>query len=156
MASGDVEKPKTEEEALENMLCCNFCVRCQEIFTGDIDRLDRSRWISHHRNLSEIKRAVQEGCYICSRSWKNATLDNPKFFEFIPETSMPNFSMRYQISFEHEARYSSLDGPHNTIRIVLHCNREEDGRPVIRHNDNFLAFSSKGKCRYTHTLFFLR
>jgi hypothetical protein len=145
-AEMDIENsaPKNEEDDWEDMLCDSFCPECQQIFTGDIERLDNSRWFLHHQSLSAIESAVHENCYICLRSWTNATLKNADFFKSTLGASLATFSMKYQISFEHDARYSSLDGPHNTIRIVLDCNRQQDDIPDMTHTDNFLAFSSQG------------
>lgn len=143
-----VGAPQNEEDGLESMLCSTFCSTCQEMFTGDIERYKNSNWFLHHRSLSAIEHAVRENCYICSRSWTNATIESADFFKLSPETSATQFSMRYQVLLEHDASGSSSGSSYNTIRIIFACDRQQDGIPNIRHIDNFLAFSSQGMLKY--------
>jgi hypothetical protein len=133
-----------EKEDMESMLCNTFCSKCQEIFTGDIKRLDHYRWSPHHQSLSAFKRAVHENCYICSRSWTKAALKNPEFFKVEPEATPPRFFMKYQFSFDLDGKWGSHKGPHNTIGIVLGCYRQDDAGPAIELCTKFDAFSSKG------------
>ena len=140
----DSEAEKHEGAVVEPLLCNTFCSACREIFTGDITRFEHIDWFQHHPNLSEIERAVQENCYICSRIWTSATQEDPGFFNSFPNAPVPKFSIGYQISLESDVRRGFSDAPWNTIRIIISCERVQDGAPNVRHVDNFYAFSCRG------------
>ena len=145
MGSND-DTRSDEEEVLEPILWSTFCSTCQEIFTGDIGRFECSEFFPHHRDLDAINRAVNEKCYICSRSWTNTTLEDGDFFHTSAlEASAVGFSMGYQVTTERDANGGYWDRPWNTIRIILECKRQQDGRNLKRHVDNFFAFSSRGR-----------